>query len=203
LAGILFLNMLYNIGKFLSFLFLKVFCSFKVSGQSSVPSRGGFILATNHVSNVDPLVIGAACPKPLHFMAKAELFKNPFFAWVLLSVNAFPVRRGTADIHAIREAMRRVRRGGGLLIFPEGGRSRDGKIGQGHEGIGFLAEKLNVPVVPAYISGTDKVMPKGSSGITPSAVTVRFGEKILVERRMPYQAVADRIMDEIRRLSCE
>lgn len=194
--------MLYNIGKFAAFLLLKLFFGFTVSGQDEVPREGGFILATNHASNADPLVIGAASPKPLHFMAKDELFKNPFFAAVLLAVNAFPVRRGKGDIHAMREAMRRVRAGGGLLIFPEGGRSEDGRIGKGHEGIGFLAQKLNVPVVPAYISGTDKALPKGSTHLTPSRVTVRFGRKILVERRMPYQAVADRIMDEIRRLSC-
>jgi 1-acyl-sn-glycerol-3-phosphate acyltransferase len=195
--------MLYNIGKFISFALLKLFCGFTVSGQVSVPKSGGFILATNHASNVDPLVIGAACPKPLHFMAKIELFKKPAGAWILSAVHAFPVRRGTGDIHAIREAMRRVRAGGGLLIFPEGGRSKDGKIGSGQEGIGFLAEKLNVPIVPAYIGGTDKVLPKGSSRVSAARVTVRFGKQILVERRMPYQAVADKIMEEIRRLSCE
>jgi 1-acyl-sn-glycerol-3-phosphate acyltransferase len=194
--------MLYNIGKFLSYAFLKCFCAFTVSGQGSIPARGGFILATNHVSNADPLVIGAACPKPLHFMAKVELFKDPFFAWVLRQVHAFPIKRGTGDLPAIREAIRRVRRGGGLLIFPEGGRSGDGTIGNAHEGIGFLAEKLHVPIVPAYISGTDKVLPKGSGRVRASRVEVRFGKQILVERRMPYQAVADKIMEEIRRLSC-
>jgi len=194
--------MLYNLGRFLSFVLLKLFCGFRVSGRQFVPAAGGFILATNHASNVDPLVIGAASPKPLHFMAKVELFRKPVFSWILRAVHAFPVRRGRGDIHAIREAIRRVRAGGGLLIFPEGARSADGSIGQGHEGIGFLAEKLNVPIVPAYISGTEKVMPKGSSRVHPARVTVRFGEQILVERRMAHQAVADRIMDEIRRLSC-
>ena len=195
--------MLYNIGKFFSFVLLKFFCGFTVSGQDSVPAKGGFILATNHSSNVDPLVIGAACPKPLHFMAKVELFKNPFGAWILSAVHAFPVKRGTGDIHAIREAIRRVRAGGGLLIFPEGGRSADGTIGAGQEGIGFLAMKLNVPIVPAYIGGTDKVLPKGSNRVSAAKINVRFGKQILVERRMPYQAVADKIMEEIRRLSCE
>ncbi|MFA5099493.1 MAG: lysophospholipid acyltransferase family protein [Candidatus Omnitrophota bacterium] len=195
--------MLYNFGKLLSFVLLKCFCGFTVSGRQAVPAKGGFILATNHASNVDPLVIGSACPKPLHFMAKVELFGNPICSWILTAVHAFPVKRGTGDIHAIREAIRRVRAGGGLLIFPEGERSSDGKIGAGQEGIGFLAEKLNVPIVPAYIGGTDKVLPKGSSRVSAARVTVRFGKQILVERRMPYQAVADKIMEEIRRLSCE
>jgi len=162
----------------------------------------GFILAANHTSNIDPFVMGVACPKPLHFMAKAELFNNPFAGALLSAVHAFPVRRQISDIRAIREAIRRVRSGDGLLIFPEGGRSQDGTIGRGREGIGFLAEKLNVPIVPAYIDGTGRVMPRGSRRIAPARVTVRFGNKILLERRMPYQEVADRVMDHIRRLSC-
>jgi len=194
--------MLYSLGRFLSYVFLKLFCSFKVYGRSNVPRKGGFILATNHMSNADPLVIGAACPKGLHFMGKEELFRNRLFGRILLAVHAFPVRRGQGDLHAIREAIKRVKKGGGLLIFPEGGRSVDGKVGKAHEGIGFLAVKLNVPIVPAYVSGTDKLLPKGSGKVNPSRVTVTFGKQILVERRMPYQAVADTIMDEIRRLSC-
>lgn len=194
--------MLYNLGRFSAWLFLKCFCGFTVTGSENVPREGGFILATNHASNADPLVIGAACPIALHFMAKEELFKHRFFGAVLKCVHAFPVRRGQGDLHAIREAIKRVKKGGGLLIFPEGGRSEDGSLGKGHEGVGFLASKLNVPVVPAYISGTNKLLPKGSGRVNPSKVRVTFGKQILVERRMPYQAVADKIMDEIRRLSC-
>ncbi len=168
-----------------------------------MPAKGkGFILVSNHVSNLDPFVLGAACREELNFMAKDELFKNPFFDWILRKINAFPLKRKGADISAIREAMKRVKAGGGLLVFPEGVRSEDGKLGAGHEGVGFLASKLNVPVIPAFIKGTEKALPKGASFVRPSKISVCFGKEITLERRVAYSDVADTVMRAIKHLSC-
>jgi len=195
--------MMYVLGRFLSWVILKLFLRLAVSGREHIPASGGFILASNHASNIDPVALGVACTKPLHFMAKEELFRNRFFGRVLRSVHAFPLRRRGADISAIKEAIRRVRRGDGLLIFPEGTRSVDGKLNAPLEGVGFLAEKLNVPVVPAYVKGTERALPRGARFIRPCAISVTFGEPISIERRVAYSDVAIFVMEAIKRLSCQ
>ncbi len=135
-------------------------------------------------------------------MAKEELFKNPCLGWVLHKVNAFPLRRKGADLAAIRTAIKRVNAGGVLLIFPEGTRSTDGKLGSPQEGVGFLVNKLNVPVIPAFIKGTDKVMPKGAFFVRPAKISVQFGKQIPFERRVAYSDVAVKVMQAIKQLSC-
>ena len=160
-------------------------------------------MASNHASNLDPVALGVAVsPRCLNYMAKYELFKNPFFSWWLYKVGAFPLKRESADLSAIREAMRRVKAGGGLLLFPEGTRSTDGTALKPQEGVGFLTVKLGVPVIPAFVKGTYDALPKGAKFIRPKKVCVYFGRQISVERGSPYQQIARDIMDNIRRLAC-
>jgi 1-acyl-sn-glycerol-3-phosphate acyltransferase len=194
--------MLYSIGKFFFKVILKVLLRLEVYGIDNIPVEGGFILASNHMSNLDPVVLGVACPTDLNFMAKEELFKNKFFSWVLRRVNAFPLKRASADLAAIKQAIRRVNRGQALLIFPEGSRQAGGHLGDPKSGIGFLAAKLNVPVVPAFIRGTDAALAPGAKFIRLKKVSVHFGKQITVERRMAYQDTALRIMEAISHLSC-
>jgi 1-acyl-sn-glycerol-3-phosphate acyltransferase len=194
--------MWYKIGKMFLWPWFLFYMRLEIKGKENVPKNEGFILVSNHVSNLDPIALGLACPGNLNFMAKEELFSNPFFGWILRKVNCFPLRRKGADLAAIREAMRRVNRGGGLLIFPEGTRSSDGKLGKGQEGVGFLVDKLNVPVIPAYVSGTLEAMPKGRAFARPIKISVRFGKQIPLERRVAYSDVADKVMQAIKQLSC-
>lgn len=194
--------MLYSICTASSFLASKILFPIKVSGKCNIPRRGGFILASNHLSFLDPVVLAVACPRRLNFMARYDLFSNPLFSWLIRSVGAFPVRRNSADRQALKEAMRRVKNGGALLLFPEG--SRRSAQEQSHDveaGIGFLASKLNVPVIPALIKGTDKAMPKGAKFIKPEKVHVYFGKEICVERGMSYYDIAHLIMKNIRHLN--
>jgi 1-acyl-sn-glycerol-3-phosphate acyltransferase len=193
--------MLYRFGRFLCACYIKIFLGLDVRGEENIPRSGGFILASNHTSNLDPVVLGVACPVDISFMAKEELFRNRFFGAILNMVNAFPVKRDKADIGAIRQAVRRVKAGHGLLIFPEGGRQTDGSLGAAKEGIGFLALKLNVPVIPAYITGTDKALPAGARQITAQRVAVTFGSKMTFERRMAYHEIAEQVMQAIAKLS--
>ncbi len=194
--------MWYNIGKIFLWPWFIFFMRLDIKGRENVPKNGGFILVSNHVSNLDPIVLGLACPGRLNFMAKEELFSNPFFGWILRLVNCFPLRRKGAALAAIREAISRVNRGGGLLIFPEGTRSADGKLGSGQEGVGFLAGKLNVPVIPAFVKGSLEAMPKGAVFIRPVRISVRFGKQIQLERRVAYSDVAVTVMQAIKQLSC-
>lgn len=194
--------MLYSILRLLSFIMFKILFRFKAQGLEHIPERGGFILASNHVSYLDPIAVGVACQRKLNYMAKEELFFNPLFSRFLSSIGVFPVKRDSADLSALKEAMRRVRMGGALVLFPEGSRRFDGASGEPYPGIGFLAAKLNVPVIPAFVKGTEKALPVGAKFIRLTNISVCFGKQISIERRMPYQDIAGHIMDNIRHLSC-
>lgn len=195
------MKMLYKITASLANFIFGFFFRIKVSGVENIPRKGGFILASNHLSYLDPAVLAIACPREVNFMAKAELFRIPLFSNLIRVLGAFPVKRNTADISALKEAMKRVKAGSGLLVFPEGGRKEGSTDLEPQAGIGFLAAKINAFVIPAFISGTDIALPKGAKVIKPSKVSVIFGKQIPIERGLPYKEIAQGIMNSIRRLS--
>jgi 1-acyl-sn-glycerol-3-phosphate acyltransferase len=154
--------------------------------------RGAQILATNHVTNADPVVIGLAAARELHFLAKEELFTaSRVFAWLIRSFNAWPIRRGGADAGAIRTCSRLLQYRQTLVLFPEGTRSRTGEIARFKPGVGMLALTNRVPVVPTRILGLDKswvsyrvdrdFVRRGfrKRPQKPARVTVVFGEPVL------------------------
>ena len=138
----------------------------RITGAERVPRTGPLIVVANHVSNLDPPVLGAATPRPLYFMAKAELFRMPLLGPVIWQLHAFPVDRAKGDISAIRRAVEVLKMGAAVGIFPEGGRNRDGQ-NRIHSGVALLASLTGAPVLPVYIHGTKQRF---------SRITVVFGE---------------------------
>jgi 1-acyl-sn-glycerol-3-phosphate acyltransferase len=195
--------MTYRLTRLLALLLWKLFFRIKAYGRDNIPKRGGFILASNHVSYLDPISLSVACPRRISFMAKQELFRNKLFARYLHLLEAFPLKRDCADISALKEAIRRLENGSGLLLFPQGSRGFETDSPEAQPGVGFLASRVNVPIVPAFVKGTDMALPRGAKFIKPRNITVYFGEQISIERRMPYKDIALSIMEEIRRLSCQ
>lgn len=124
-----------------------------VVGLENVPTEGGAIIVANHLSYLDPPLIGMVLRRPIRFMAKKELFRFRVLAWLIRNLGAFPVDRGSVDRAAIREAIDTVSSGQLLGVFPEGGRSKDGRLQQGHAGAALVAIKTGVPVVPVGILG--------------------------------------------------
>lgn len=169
--------MVYSIFRVMVQMLIKSVFRFRVLGVENIPSSGGVIIASNHVSYWDPPVIGCGLPsnRRIHFMAKEELFRVPIFRWVITQLCAFPVRRGTADRNAIRNAIAILERGEACGIFPEGTRSKTGVLGPSQPGLAMIALKAGVPIVPAAIIGTNKVMRDGH--LLPQ-FTVRFGKPI-------------------------
>ncbi len=171
--------MFYNILRLLVRVILRTAFRLRVSGVDNIPVSGGVIIAPNHISNLDPPVIGCALPdnRRIRFMAKIELFKNPVVRWVVTALGAFPVRRGMADRTAIRNALALLEEGGTVGIFPEGTRSKTGVLGRAEPGLGMIAVKAGVPVVPCAVTGTNKLFRGGH--ILPR-FTVRFGAPVIV-----------------------
>jgi len=150
----------------------------RVHGGDNVPATGA-IIAGNHVSHMDPVLLWCASPRPVHFMAKRELWDSRFLAWFLPRAWAFPVNREGADRAAIETATQFLKDGDLVGIFPEGTRSEDGQtLGEAHGGAAFIAMRAGVPVVPVAFVGTENVMPKGKLLPRLRRVTVSFGTPV-------------------------
>lgn len=145
-------------------------------GIENVPKEGGFILASNHMHALDPVFIGLGMKeRQLHFMGKKELFENPIAKSFLTKLNGFPIVRGGADTQALDYAIRVVKEGHILGIFPEGTRSKDYKPARAKSGIGLIAKETKADILPVSIYNRDE-MKKGTK------ITVRFGEVIPYEK---------------------
>lgn len=149
----------------------------EVTGREHVPAEGGFIFASNHASYLDPPVLAVACPRPLSYFAKAELFRNPLFSKLIRSLGAFPVRRGKGDRDALSTALELLAKGHGLVIFPEGTRTLTGEIGRMKAGVAMMALKAKVPIIPVGIEGTFEAWPKNGR-FRSRPVRVSIGPRI-------------------------
>jgi len=157
------------------FVFFKIFFRFKIIDLQNVPQKGGVILVSNHISHLDPLVIGCAIRmRQATFMAKRALFKVPLVG-TFVKTFSFPVDRETPQPSTIKEAVRRLKNGELIIMFPEGGRSRDGSLRDAKRGTGLIASLSGAKVVPAYIDGTDRVLPAGAKFLKPAKITLIFG----------------------------
>jgi 1-acyl-sn-glycerol-3-phosphate acyltransferase len=115
------------------------------------------VIASNHISNWDPILVGLGCRREVHFWAKEELFRNPLLAGLIRAYNAIPVRRGIADRRALRDASAVLSRGGALLMFPGGTREEGGEVSDPKPGVGYVSSVNAAPVVPAYITGSNRL----------------------------------------------
>lgn len=178
----------------------------KVEGRAYEPPSGPLIVAGNHASVIDPPLIGAVLRRQGAYMAKAELFAVPVLGPWLRSTGSFPVRRGTPDRKAIRRSLEVLQHGGMLVIFPEGTRSPDGRLRDPEPGAAMIALRTGVPVMPAAVVNSHRILPKGARWPRFERVTIRFGPPLAVpkiEGRLDHATMEEwgrRIMREIERM---
>lgn len=172
----------YWISRNLLFIFLKIFFGLKVRAKENFPSQGGYIIAANHVSYLDPPVAGAACSRHVRFMAKQQLFSIPVLGSWMRAVGTIPVRRGFADRRALKNSVEILNNGGVVCVFPEGTRVAPGTQKPAEKGVIFLANMARVPIIPLAIHGTQPCFTK-IFGFIPwfSRVEARVGKPIYVE----------------------
>ena len=180
-------------------LFLRICCRMRVYGRENLPRRGGYILASNHTSFLDPVILGVVAPRPLNFMAKNELFRIFILGRLVSMVGAFPVMREKADIGAVREAIRRLKEGKVLLLFPEGTRTDAEILRQGLPGGGMLAVKADVPIIPVLIIGAERALPKKARFVRFRPIRVYFLEKIVPagKSKKDYGVLTGVVMEKI------
>ncbi|GBE03282.1 MAG TPA: 1-acyl-sn-glycerol-3-phosphate acyltransferase [Nitrospirae bacterium] len=148
----------------------------EVVGKENIPKEG-VIIASNHISYLDPPIIGSVTPRRCNFMAKKGLFDVPVLGW-LIKFAAFPVDRETPRPSTIKEAVKRIRNGHIVVVFPEGQRNETDELLEPKPGIGMVAVMSRAPIVPAYISGADKALPPNARWLKRAKIKVVFGKPI-------------------------
>ena len=162
---------MYYIIKIAVWIAFHVYFSLGFEGRDNIPRGEAVIYASNHRSNADPPLVGVGARGKYAFMAKEELFRNKLFAWLIRSLGAFPVARGKGDTAVIDTAVERLNSGRSLMIFPEGTRSKTGKVGRGHSGAALIAARADKRIVPVGVVFGDKLKFR-------TKVTVKYGEPI-------------------------
>lgn len=193
-----------------------ILCSFayrlffpgECSGVERVPATGAFLLAANHMSFLDPPVIGCHLPREIHFFARKTLFTDGWWGDLLRAVNTIPIDlESENDLAAFKQVFRLLKDDNGLLVFPEGTRSPDGSLQPPRAGVGMIACKTQVPVVPARLFGTHEAFGRGKALRLFTRVHIAFGNPLLpgqyddgAKGRERYQQAAEKIMEAIARL---
>lgn len=195
----------------------KLLLPLRVRGREHL-GPGPQVIAANHSSSLDPVIIGLAAAREVHFLAKQELFNGPrAFAWLIRSWNAWPVRRAGSDVQAMRRCAWLLRHRQSLVLFPEGTRSRSGELGRFRPGVGMLAITGRAPVVPAFIDGlsrslvgylTDRdLVRRGLRRKPPAPVTIRvsFGPPVrpagFTDDRAGHVALALAVENSVREMA--
>jgi 1-acyl-sn-glycerol-3-phosphate acyltransferase len=184
--------MVYAICKALAYFLLRVLFGLRVEGAERVPKEGPVILASNHLSFLDPIAVGSVCPRPVAFIARNDIFRYPLLSWLLPRLYAIPVERGSSDLGAIKAAIRALKAGLAFGIFPEGHRSRTGRLEPFKTGAASIAMRTGAKIVPVAIIGSDKAWPVGHAPRLRKNIMVVFGDPItLPDKKLDHQGLEE------------
>jgi 1-acyl-sn-glycerol-3-phosphate acyltransferase len=205
---------IYFLGWIFFRIFFRVYCRWAVFDPENVPPTGPVIIASNHASFLDPPLVGAAARREINYLARETLFRFPVVGWILHSVNSVPVDREGGGASGLRAIFDRLKKGGAIILFPEGTRTPDGSLRPAKSGIGLTVIKSEAPVVPVRVFGTFDAFSRHHGFPRPRTVAVKFGKpmdfailraeaKTCSKPRLKeiYQQVADELMAEIAKLA--
>ncbi len=201
------MNILYAVAHIVLRPIFKILFRWEVKGKENIPQKGGVILAAHHESYLDPAIAGTASPRQIYFLAREELFQLGFFSWIIKRLNTIPISREQLQIGAFKKSLEILKKGKVLLLFPEGTRSPAGTISEGERGVGLIAAKANVPVIPVLIKGSGQALPRDKKWITTHKISLAFGKPLYFkdsgnkDKKDLYKEFSDRVMDEMKKLA--
>jgi len=206
-----------NLVYFTGWSFFRLVCQFyfrwRVYNPERVPLKGPVILAANHASYIDPFLVGAGVRRSINYLAREDLFEFPVAGWILRHWQAVPVDRDGGGATGLRMILDRLLQDGGIVLFPEGTRTRDGQLQRVRSGIGLIVVKSTAPVVPVRVFGTFAAYGRHLRLPRPRPIAVKYGAPLLFEKARAeakicskprlkeiYQQVAEEIMAAVARL---
>ena len=191
-------------GLWFLFRFLARLCfRFSIDGEHLFPKTGGVIVAANHASFLDIPLLGCSIPRRVVFLGRANLFPNRLISWIIQQLGWIPLKTNRLDRKAFGQALEYLKEGTPVVIFPEGTRTEDGQLQSGKPGIGYLVAESQCQVIPAYISGTFKVLPMGAKCPRLFPVSVSFGKSIsfhkshMENKKQEYEKIGRSVMEHI------
>ncbi len=207
------MNILYFLGWCGYRALFKLYFRWRVYNAERVPPEGGVILASNHASFLDPPLVGAGLRRSINYLARENLFRFPVLGWVLHQWQVVPVDRDGGGAAGLRAILDRLLAGSAIILFPEGTRTRDGKLQPARSGIGLTVIKSTAPVVPVRVFGTFAAYGRHLRVPRPYRVVVKYGQPMRFEQlraaakvcskprlKQIYQQVAEEIMTAIANL---
>jgi 1-acyl-sn-glycerol-3-phosphate acyltransferase len=207
------MNPVYFVGWSLFRLMYATYFRWQVFNAERVPLKGGVIIASNHASFLDPPIVGSALKRPINYLARESLFRNPIAGWILRNWQAVPVDRDGGGARGLKAILDRLLAGGAIILFPEGTRTKDGKLQPARSGIGLTVIKSDAVVIPVRTFGTFECYSKKWKFHKPIRLAVKYGQPMNFEKlraeaktcdkqrlKVIYQEVADEIMAEIAKL---
>lgn len=189
--------MIYELSRFLSFVILKILFKLEIKGKEIFPQNQPFVIASNHVSHLDPVVIGVGCPEALYYLAKEELFRNTLFGLLLKNLNVIPLKRSATDFRALRLALAILKQKP-LVIFPQG--TRADSYDNFKSGVGFLYKKTSAVIIAAKVYGTDMVLSINAKFLRRGKIKVVFDRVTGVKDTDSYEEIAAKVIAKIKTL---
>ena len=199
-------SIFYNLAKLVA----RVCFRLRVVHPGRMIENGPLILAVNHASFFDPPLAGICSRRDVYYLARKSLLEWPFFGPLFPEMNVIPVEREGNDMSALREVIKKIKQGNGVVLFPEGTRSKDGNLQPARAGIGLVIAKTSAPVLPMRIFGSYDAFPKNAKRLHFPQITVVLGEPLYFSdkdkettTRGTYQKLSDRVMEAIAALKIE
>ncbi len=193
--------MIYRLSQALFRFLFRLYFRWEIVGREHLTRAGGGLLVCNHTSFLDPPLAGTPWPRPIHYLAREDLFKVPLLSWWMRHCHVIPTRRGPGSLYSLRRVIQLVKSGEVVLVFPEGTRSPTGALQDPRGGVGFLIKMTGAPVYPCYIDGAFEAWPRDARLPRPRKIRVMYGAPVTLPADLPPEELSCRALALVARLA--
>ncbi len=186
--------MVYRFSQFVFRLVFRLYFRWEIVGREHLTRAGGGLLVCNHASFLDPPLAGTPWPRPIHYLAREDLFDIPLLSWWMRHCSVIPTRRGPGSLYSLRRVIQLVKSGEVVLVFPEGTRSPTGELQDPRGGVGFLIKMTGAPVYPCYIDGAFEAWPRDARIPRPRNIRVIYGAPVTLPADLPPEELSRRAL---------